>query len=199
MPISDDEQDENMGTWKNALKSKLSFKSKPFVANKSRKCSQDTKAYSEEDGESSVKSDDIVSLNNTVSKIGSENTRINQVKAKMGSDENNKISTQIKFKTEICKNWQNGDCKFGSKCIFAHGSEELTEKKHLPQNYKTKVCKQFHEELYCPYGSRCQFIHLDNSEKSQEDRLHSAICSLAGIRPSKKAGNRLSIFKQLAD
>ena len=30
------------------------------------------------------------------------------------------------------------------------------EKKY---SYKTKLCKQFFTEGYCPYGKRCQFSH----------------------------------------
>lgn len=29
-------------------------------------------------------------------------------------------------------------------------------------NYKTKLCKQFFEEGFCTYGSRCQFRHKLN-------------------------------------
>lgn len=204
MPMSDDEE-ENINTCKSSLKSKLSFKSKPFVANKNRKCSQDTKAHSDEDCNSSVKSEDITSpmcsFKNSVSKFNTSNSRIADSKVVIANpDENLKNSSQIKFKTELCKNWQNGDCKFGTKCMFAHGLKELTEKKHLPQNYKTKVCKQFHEEFYCPYGPRCQFIHLEETDKSEELKLHSAIYSLAGLRPARRANNsRLSVFKQFAE
>lgn len=33
--------------------------------------------------------------------------------------------------------------------------------KDAPQNnkYKSKLCKQFHEKKFCPYGKRCLFIH----------------------------------------
>lgn len=68
-----------------------------------------------------------------------------------------------KIKTELCKNFElKGFCKFGGtfnfffvyskfltdlfvifieKCSFAHGYNELKEKKHLHSNYKTKPCK----------------------------------------------------------
>lgn len=32
--------------------------------------------------------------------------------------------------------------------------------------YKTKLCKKFAANGYCPYGMRCQFIH-DVSETNQ--------------------------------
>jgi hypothetical protein len=29
----------------------------------------------------------------------------------------------------------------------------------VPSKYKTRLCKQYHYTLYCPYGNRCQFVH----------------------------------------
>lgn len=60
-----------------------------------------------------------------------------------------------KFKTEMCRYYASGHCKFGDNCAFAHSRTELCQKTHLPQNYKTKKCKQFFEEGYCLYGFRC--------------------------------------------
>jgi len=63
---------------------------------------------------------------------------------------------QMKYKTEMCKNWELwGKCKFEKTCSFAHGEHELQKKTHLPSNYKTKLCQQFHTTSYCPYGNRC--------------------------------------------
>lgn len=33
--------------------------------------------------------------------------------------------------------------------------------------YKTAKCKQFHEEGYCQFGSRCQFLHKTKGEGTQ--------------------------------
>ena len=52
----------------------------------------------------------------------------------------------------------NNYCKYGDNCAFAHGENELKNRK-LSFNYKTKPCKQFFELGYCSYGSRCQFSH----------------------------------------
>ena len=60
----------------------------------------------------------------------------------------------------MCRNWElTGECKFGDSCAFAHGDFELQKKKHVPSKYKTRLCKQYHVALYCPYGMRCQFVH----------------------------------------
>ena len=74
--------------------------------------------------------------------------------AKPGTDASNK------FKTEICRNWTQGICEFGTKCTFAHGQHELRLRDTAVGNYRTKNCKQFHELGYCQYGSRCQFKHV---------------------------------------
>ena len=58
-----------------------------------------------------------------------------------------------------------GLCLFGEKCFFAHGCDDLRNKK-IFSNYKTKDCKQFHETGYCQYGSRCQFKHRNTSEET---------------------------------
>lgn len=50
-------------------------------------------------------------------------------------------SYQMKFKTEMCKNWElSGSCYFKDTCSFAHGEHELVMKKHLPSNFKSKPC-----------------------------------------------------------
>ena len=59
---------------------------------------------------------------------------LSPVRSKMSltTDSNSTLHTlqnsysDLKYKTEICKNWeQTFSCKYGSKCKFAHGKEEL--------------------------------------------------------------------------
>lgn len=36
----------------------------------------------------------------------------------------------VRRKYEMCKNWkEKGSCRYGDKCLFAHGEHELTRKK----------------------------------------------------------------------
>lgn len=64
----------------------------------------------------------------------------------------------------MCKNFEiKGFCKWGNKCCFAHGEEELRVKNHLNQKYKSKICKHFHRTGFCPYGMRCQYFHIKDS------------------------------------
>lgn len=63
------------------------------------------------------------------------------------------------YKTEMCLSFSNtGKCKYGGKCRFAHGEEELRSVAH-GSKYKTVKCKQWESEGWCKYGPRCHFIH----------------------------------------
>ena len=65
---------------------------------------------------------------------------------------------KIKYKTELCKYYEiDGHCKYGDKCAYAHGKENLRSKVTNTTAYRTKKCTL--EQGYCPYGSRCQFAH----------------------------------------
>ena len=67
---------------------------------------------------------------------------------------------KIKYKTELCKYYEiNGYCKYGDRCAYAHGKENLRSKVTNSSAYRTRKCSQFFEHGYCPYGSRCQFAH----------------------------------------
>lgn len=48
-----------------------------------------------------------------------------------------------KFKTELCvKFMEQGQCPYGARCRFAHGTEEL-RLKPKPKQYRTKPCNNF--------------------------------------------------------
>ena len=92
-------------------------------------------------------------------KDNKNNTNFNFSKFLNRKQTGDSIDFKTKWKTEKCNYWEMfGECKFGENCAFAHGEEELKNKK-TNINYKTKLCKQFFEEGFCSYGSRCQFSH----------------------------------------
>ncbi|KAF9474299.1 hypothetical protein BDN70DRAFT_323578 [Pholiota conissans] len=65
------------------------------------------------------------------------------------------------YKTELCRSWEEkGTCRYGAKCQFAHGEEELRRVSRHPK-YKTEICKTFWVSGSCPYGKRCCFIHTE--------------------------------------
>ena len=103
-----------------------------------------------------------------------------------------KIDYQVKFKTELCRNWGLGICEFGDKCIFAHGYNEL--RSLSSSNYKTKKCKQFYERGFCQYGNRCQFKHRDTSE----DTAASSPINSYREKSSDAIKARLPIFLRIA-
>lgn len=92
-------------------------------------------------------------------------TRLPSPKSFLETELPNKFENSVKYKTEICKNFEiYKRCKFGDKCCFAHGLEELRERTHLNDSYKLKVCKNYHEIGYCKYGQRCQYVHYKENE-----------------------------------
>jgi hypothetical protein len=73
-----------------------------------------------------------------------------------------------RYKTELCRSFQeSGQCKYGDKCQFAHGMNEMRNMVRHPK-YKTELCRTFHATGYCPYGPRCHFVH-DTSEAHKKD------------------------------
>jgi len=80
-------------------------------------------------------------------------------------------STETKqnlYKTELCKNFvETGQCRYGTKCQFAHGDEELRGVTRHPK-YKTEICKQYHTGGTCAYGNRCRFVHHAHEMRTPE-------------------------------
>ncbi|KAL4593254.1 Zinc finger protein 36, C3H type-like 2-like, partial [Arapaima gigas] len=94
-----------------------------------------------------------------------------------------------RYKTELCRPFEeNGACKYGDKCQFAHGVRELRSLNRHPK-YKTELCRTFHTIGFCPYGPRCHFVHnaeerrgppLSTSNKVERPRLQHSY-SFAGF------------------
>ncbi|XP_072546817.1 mRNA decay activator protein ZFP36 [Salminus brasiliensis] len=77
-----------------------------------------------------------------------------------------------RYKTELCRSYQeHGSCKYGNKCQFAHGENELRGLYRHPK-YKTEACRTFYNFGYCPYGTRCHFIHEEkvSDRKAQQQQ-----------------------------
>ncbi|KAF2363098.1 Zinc finger CCCH-type [Trinorchestia longiramus] len=90
-------------------------------------------------------------------------------------------SNSSRYKTELCRPFEeNGFCKYGDKCQFAHGGVELRTLNRHPK-YKTELCRTFHTIGICPYGPRCHFIH--NAEESRVVSPIMATMSMSGPLP----------------
>jgi retron-type reverse transcriptase len=49
----------------------------------------------------------------------------------------------VRLKFEMCKNWrERGICKYGDKCLFAHGEKELTKRQADPPKSATEPTKE---------------------------------------------------------
>jgi hypothetical protein len=71
-----------------------------------------------------------------------------------------------RYKTEMCRPYQeNGTCKYGDKCQFAHGTQDLRNVSRHPK-YKTDLCRTYHSVGFCPYGPRCHFVHALDEVRS---------------------------------
>ncbi|KFO63644.1 Zinc finger protein 36, C3H1 type-like 1, partial [Corvus brachyrhynchos] len=59
-----------------------------------------------------------------------------------------------RYKTELCRPFEeNGACKYGDKCQFAHGIHELRSLTRHPK-YKTELCRTFHTIGFFPSRPR---------------------------------------------
>ena len=136
---------------------------------------------------------------------------------KSKKNKNNKIpfkgeakDFKIKYKTELCKYYEiNGYCKYGDKCAYAHGKENLRSKVTNTTAYRTKKCSQFFEQGYCPYGNRCQFAHQLKSniinnpydEGMSYGKILETISKLENVENIKKLIEkpRLPVFQEICE
>lgn len=93
----------------------------------------------------------------------------------------NNIANSSRYKTELCRPFEeNGTCKYGDKCQFAHGLHELRQLTRHPK-YKTELCRTFHTIGFCPYGPRCHFIHNAEEKRIPLERSHSLTTPLSPL------------------
>jgi hypothetical protein len=149
--------------------------------------------------------------NNQINNINIKNkfSQPNKYKSKkQGPFKSTASDFKIKYKTELCKYYEiNGYCKYGDKCAYAHGKENLRSKVTNSTSYRTRKCVQFFENGYCPYGNRCQFAHqvISNIINNPYDRKMTykktleTISKLENIENIKKLIEkpRLAIFRDI--
>ncbi|KAG7976333.1 hypothetical protein I3843_06G144000 [Carya illinoinensis] len=63
------------------------------------------------------------------------------------------------YKTEICRSWEDsGSCRYGSKCQFAHGKEELRPTR-FPAKNKSEMYKSSSGTGSGTYGAKSRYVH----------------------------------------
>jgi len=78
-----------------------------------------------------------------------------------------------RYKTEMCRPFEEtGHCRYGAKCQFAHGINELRGLNRHPR-YKTEFCRTFHTTGFCSYGQRCNFIHNEDERRPAQSQSSS--------------------------
>lgn len=128
-------------------------------------------------------------------------------------ENNNKktVDFRIKYKTEVVAlfysevqvlarkgllSLQPERKKDPTQCTFAHSDQEIREKAHLRQNYKTKSCINFAIKGFCPYGARCHYIHeapilKELTDDGQKTRSNSEESDSSRSSDSCKINNNL--------
>ena len=162
--------------------------------------------YSKESEGLSTSSED----NKMKEKLDNKFIMIKDKDAKKEPYKANNIDFKRKYKTELCKYYEiNGYCKFGEKCVYAHGKENLRLKVTNTSSYRTKKCNQFFEKGYCPYGSRCQFAHqltsnIINNPFDKKMKYTKILEMLSKIEYIENIQNivkkpRLKVFKEIVE
>ena len=174
----------------------------------SRDSTSDSISY-EDYYENDINSININHNNNNYSNNKNKFSLQNKQKSKkQGPFKSTATDFKIKYKTELCKYYEiNGYCKYGDRCAYAHGKENLRAKVTNSTAYRTRKCSQFFENGYCPYGNRCQFAHqlasniINNpyDRKMTYKKTLETISKLENIENIKKLIEkpRLSIFKEI--
>ena len=73
-----------------------------------------------------------------------------------------------RLKYEMCKNWrERGACKYGDKCLFAHGEKELTKRSTAPPAETPTESKTEEKKLE---SSPIQDAKKEDTKVSTEDK-----------------------------
>eukprot|EP00929_Paragymnodinium_shiwhaense_P047453 TRINITY_DN24076_c0_g1_i1.p1 TRINITY_DN24076_c0_g1~~TRINITY_DN24076_c0_g1_i1.p1 ORF type:complete len:385 (+),score=69.69 TRINITY_DN24076_c0_g1_i1:88-1242(+) len=89
------------------------------------------------------------------------------------------LQLQMK-KTRICNFWQEGKCKRGDKCTFAHGD---VDKAQAPDLRKTSLCQKYMRRQCHLSSEQCNFAH------GEDEVRHIGVCYKTKMCLSWQKGN----------
>jgi len=123
------------------------------------------------DQQPSSPSSSTTTLNIPETPLAVEPEKVVFSKLKRNVDIEEQLTKQNLYKTEYCQSWiKTGACRYGGKCQYAHGQDELRSVIRHPK-YKTEICKTFSTTGQCPYGNRCRFIHQVRELRPDESEI----------------------------
>jgi hypothetical protein len=105
-----------------------------------------------------------------------------------------------KYKTELCKSFiTDGSCKYGMRCRFAHGLQDLLSKKRPIKS--SAECPSFATIGFCQFGENCDLTHPNvireenyDEDKVLEREIKSYLkCHLA------ISNKRLNVFREIIE
>jgi len=71
--------------------------------------------------------------------------------------------------------------------------------KEKSTQYKSKKCKAFHQDFFCPYGMRCKFIHEDCTKPEEKKNFFGMNFLLLKEPGQGVCQGRLSVFQNLSE
>mmetsp|Transcript_10208 Transcript_10208/g.13312 ORF Transcript_10208/g.13312 Transcript_10208/m.13312 type:complete len:449 (-) Transcript_10208:539-1885(-) len=93
---------------------------------------------------------------------------------------------------------QEGSCKFGTRCIFAHPGEDLKTRvfDYTTPTYTIKVdCQQWQGRGFCAFRDKCLFVH-EGEVKSDSERAKKKAPRVNKRRRSPPAGRTAAYLSQ---
>ncbi|KAL7205942.1 hypothetical protein ACSBR2_018791 [Camellia fascicularis] len=101
------------------------------------------------------------------------------------------------FKTEICRSWEDfSHCRYGSKCQFAHGKEEVRPSRFPIKNKsEAQTCKSYSSSGSCSYGAKCRFVHhqvvaaASPTEPAVTDVALAKTQTISPVKPENSSGS----------
>ena len=84
------------------------------------------------------------------------------------TNHNIKMTQNEKIKTSLCDNFgMFGSCSYGNMCKYAHGKEELRQRRNTQNRVVECRNPTYLKTGHCPYGNKCAFVHDEASTFSR--------------------------------